>query len=201
MSRYYEVTLSARHLWIILFSALGIVFLSFLLGLWVGSFGNEISGQEPVIEAEAKGEAEMVTTPDTIEPVDLERAEVPAFQEEPDKGGEPPVPAQEPVASAQASSPPEPVPSAPEPSASAGRWTVQVMAISNATKAQTWLQKLLASGFDVYMETLSYPQNKKLYRIRVGHFETREQADAVQRNLAKEPSIVAEKLKPWVTRL
>ena len=195
MSNYYEITFNAKHLWMILFGSIAVIFFSFLLGLWVGSF----HGAPPPTEGpEMVAGAELLDEPDP-EPVDLSQAEIPpAFEPEPD-----PPPTSEPEQPAAASpKPASPKPAAVKPSADPkARWTVQVMAISSGSKAQTWLQKLLSMGYDAYLETLTHPGNKKLYRIRVGRFATREQADAVQRKLARDPVIKKENLKPWVTKI
>lgn len=198
MNKYYEVTFNARHLWIILFVSLGLILFSFLLGIWVGSYNVPENAVETA--ATESRPAEVIPLEPELEPVDLSQAVVPSPpEEEQEKPSEP--------AEIDTKQPSHPAPSdtgsQPEShSASSPEkvWTVQVMAISNATRAQTWVQRLLAAGYDTYLETQRYP-NQTLYRVRIGRYATREQADKTRKKLASEPLIQKENLTPWVTRL
>jgi DedD protein len=109
-----------------------------------------------------------------------------------------PAPAPAPVATA-AAAPPPPRP-APEPapaaaaSAPSGQWAVQVAALNVRSEAEAVAKRLSSKGYTAYVET---PANGApgVFRVRIGPFKTRREADTMAMRLEKE-----EQFKPWVTR-
>lgn len=83
-------------------------------------------------------------------------------------------PKTEPVkpAAAPAKSPAEPVkPAAAPPAATAGRYVVQVIALSDAAKAQQIQQRMAATGIKSYTEVVK-TEKGDVTRVRAGPFET-----------------------------
>ena len=113
---------------------------------------------------------------------------------EPVKAG----PAAAPPVTAKAA--PAPVPPAPAPVPTAttnapvrNGYAVQVAAVKARGEADPFVKRLSAKGYDVYVEEPKGSQ--KMFRVRIGSFKTRREAQTLANKLQKE-----EKLKPWVTR-
>ncbi|MGE3955364.1 MAG: SPOR domain-containing protein [Vicinamibacterales bacterium] len=109
-----------------------------------------------------------------------------------------PVPAKaEPAKAAPAKAVPakaEPAKAAP-PSAppSVGGYAVQVVAVNVRGEADAIVRRLASKSYAAYVET---PKgNSAVFRVRVGPFKTRREAQAMADRLKRE-----EKFKPWVTR-
>lgn len=125
-------------------------------------------------------------------PVDVKPAPAPA----------PAVAATKPAAAppVTAKAPPAPAPSAqPAPAPVVDNapvrngYAVQVAAVRQRGEADPFVKRLSAKGYDVYVEAPKGSQ--KMFRVRIGSFKTRREAQALANKLQKE-----EKLKPWVTR-
>jgi cell division septation protein DedD len=95
-----------------------------------------------------------------------------------------PVPAPAPV---------EPARTAP-PASSGQDWTVQVAALNVRGEADAIARRLATKGYSAYVVT---PPNgtPSVFRVRIGPFKTRREADSMASKLQKE-----EQFKPWVTR-
>ena len=92
---------------------------------------------------------------------------------------------------------PEPLPVAeaqPEASASAG-FTVQVAALRGRADAQTILDQLTGKGYPAYVLDPAPDAPTAVYRVRVGRYQERAEAEDVRRRLETE-----EQFKPWITR-
>ncbi|MGH9163625.1 MAG: SPOR domain-containing protein [Vicinamibacteraceae bacterium] len=87
-------------------------------------------------------------------------------------------------------------PAATESSAESGSgsWTVQVAALSERDEAEVVAKRLQSKG---YLAFLVGPSGggATMYRVRVGNYKDRAEAERVMRRLAQE-----ERLKPWITR-
>jgi cell division septation protein DedD len=100
-------------------------------------------------------------------------------------------PAAAPAAPA-ATNTPTAVPSSP-PSGPKNGYAVQVAAVNARGEADTIVRRLSAKGYSAYVEV---PKNTaSVFRVRVGTFRTRREAQTMADRLKKE-----EKFKPWVTR-
>lgn len=92
---------------------------------------------------------------------------------------------------------PEPVPVAeaqPEASASDG-FTVQVAAVRDRADAQTIRDRLTGKGYPAYVLDPAPDAPAAVYRVRVGRYQERAEAEDVRRRLETE-----EQFKPWITR-
>lgn len=187
MGKYYEITLSARHLWMIILLSTLFLLASFSLGVWVGGYsppGQADSGY-------SYENSDTVTEFQEIESSMIDNVPVPPPGEELESRSVPPNEEKKNMETKNLSE---------SQSGRDGIWTVQVLAVQNGSAAQKWLQKLLAEGYDAYMETLTHPSGKNLYRIRIGKFETRQLAEKELKKISEDAEVRKEKLKPWITR-
>ncbi len=91
-----------------------------------------------------------------------------------------------------ASAPAVAAPPAAKPAAG-GAITIQVAALKERGEADRIAKRLQAKGFDAYVADPA--PGTAMFRVRVGHFNDRSEAEKVKARLAKE-----EKFRPWVTR-
>ena len=100
---------------------------------------------------------------------------------------EPPVPD-----SSRAPAPPEPTALVP---ANPGDFTVQVAALRGRDDAQAISDQLSSKGYPAYVLEPAPDAPAAVYRVRVGHYADRAEAEEVRRRLEQE-----EQFKPWITR-
>jgi cell division septation protein DedD len=113
----------------------------------------------------------------------------------------PPVVAPKPAAAAPAPAATAPAPrkeaaSIPSSREAAGRdgFAIQVAALREPGEADTIAKRLVSKGYGAYV--LTPPDGRpNVYRVRVGTFKTRREAEAIASKLQKE-----EQFKPWITR-
>lgn len=72
-------------------------------------------------------------------------------------------------------------------------WVVQVAAVKTRGEADTMASRLSAKGYTAFV--LSGSGGSSVFRVRVGGYKSRRDADAVAAKLRKE-----ERITPWVTR-
>jgi DedD protein len=107
----------------------------------------------------------------------------------------PTTPAPAPAKPVPAPEPPKPAPAtavATEP-AGAG-FAIQVAALKERNEAETIVKRLSGKGYSAYVLAPS-SGTPTMYRVRVGKFKERREADAVAARLQKE-----EQFKPWIVR-
>lgn len=75
------------------------------------------------------------------------------------------------------------------------RYTIQVAAFGQQSMAEQMIKALNKKGHDAYLVTAS-SSNGKTYRVRVGRFATREEADRVAKQLATK-----ERLHPFIATI
>jgi cell division septation protein DedD len=103
-----------------------------------------------------------------------------------------------PVATAKSKEPevpalPAPASSSPAPSRGDG-YAIQVAALRESGEADTIAKRLVNKGYDAYV--LTPPGGTpNVFRVRVGSFKTRRDAEVVASKLQQE-----EQFKPWITR-
>jgi len=111
---------------------------------------------------------------------------------------EPPKPA--PAAKPASGTPPAPPPAQPpakasaavaEPGTGAG-WLVQVAALGGRSKADAVAKRLVGKGYRAFVMAPG-PKGNRTYRVVVGRFKTRPEAEEAKRRLEKE-----EQFKPWI---
>jgi cell division septation protein DedD len=105
-----------------------------------------------------------------------------------------------PAQKAAAAPPPPPPSAAPDPApaafaAPAGPgYAVQIAALNVRTEADAIAKRLTSKGYSAYVLAPS-AGTPKVFRVRVGKFPTRKEAESVATKLQKE-----EQFKPWITR-
>jgi cell division septation protein DedD len=83
----------------------------------------------------------------------------------------------------------------PLPAAPAGDgYAIQVAALREPHEADTIAKRLVSKGYGAYVVTPA-DGTPNVYRVRVGKFKTRREAETVASKLQKE-----EQFKPWITR-
>jgi cell division septation protein DedD len=133
---------------------------------------------EPAPETEPQPAA--ATRPETKKPEPAPKAAAPP-KAAPAPKAEPPAPA--------------PVPAAVSPAPGPGSgYAVQVAALNKRSEADAIAKRLTSKGYAAYVQV---PPNgaTSIFRVRVGTFKTRREAETVAAKLQKE-----EQFKPWITR-
>ncbi len=104
----------------------------------------------------------------------------------------PPAPARSSAASPRATGPAAASGSSPAPS---DGYAVQVAALRNRTQAEAIVARLSGRGYPAYVLGPDPGAPARIYRVRVGSYPDRREAQQIVRRLETE-----EKLKPWITR-
>jgi cell division protein FtsN len=89
--------------------------------------------------------------------------------------------------------PPTTAAPAPVGQAAADGWAVQIAALNDRKEAEAIASSLVSKGYSAYV--VAPPGGTSVYRVRIGTFKTRREADNMKAKLEKE-----EQFKPWVTR-
>ena len=201
----------ARRFFFLALSGFMILSLGFVLGVVVGpkwtrsrplQAGTEPARRPPASARRALSDTEAVKPPQIQEKLTFyqtltaplgatpppPKAEAPKAEAKPreEPGREhqkPPAEAAPPLEAARAS----PVP--PEPG-----YTVQVVAYRARPAAEEMERKLREAGFDAYVATISDDDDRPMYRVRVGSFATRGEAQRMAERLKSERG-----LSPLVT--
>ena len=107
----------------------------------------------------------------------------------------------EPAAGRETPPPPAPKPVAPAPSTEAQRaepagqgFAVQIAALNVRSEADAIAKRLSSKGYAAYVLPPA-DGTPSVYRVRIGKFPTRREAESIAARLQKE-----EQFKPWVTR-
>ena len=83
---------------------------------------------------------------------------------------------------------------APAPAPAGDGYAIQVAALREMGEADTIAKRLVSKGYLAYV--LTPPDGRpNVYRVRIGTFKTRREAEAIASKLQKE-----EQFKPWITR-
>lgn len=102
-------------------------------------------------------------------------------------------------ADASAAKPAEKAPAAPAVAATTGEpagpgFAIQVAALRERTEAEAIAKRLVGKGYNAYV-LAPVGSTPSVYRVRVGKFKERREADTVASRLQKE-----EQFKPWIVR-
>ena len=65
------------------------------------------------------------------------------------------------------------------------KWSVQIAAVPGKAIADTLTERLKARGYDSYVVTAEV-KGQTYYRVRVGHFDAREEAESTRQALASQ---------------
>lgn len=88
-----------------------------------------------------------------------------------------------------------PTASAAFPEPTANGYALQVTALRERGEAEAVAKRLSAKGYAAYVITPQENSAPKYYRVRIGKFQTRREAEDIASKLQKE-----EQIKPWITR-
>jgi DedD protein len=145
---------------------------------------EQSTGEVPQPVAEPAGDAGAASAPP---PPALQEAVAAASPPPADVAAAPSsAPAPAAAAARAAAAPPATTPAA-------GALTIQVAAFKSRGEADAVAKRLRTRGYEAYVADPA--TGNPMYRVRVGHFGERAEADKVASRLAKE-----EKFRPWVTR-
>lgn len=98
------------------------------------------------------------------------------------------------IAEKPAAQTPQAEPAVAPPNDSAARpWAVQVAALNVRAEAEAVAKRLASKGYAAYV--VPPADGATVYRVRVGRFGTRDEAEPLKSKLEKE-----EQFKPWITR-
>ena len=80
-----------------------------------------------------------------------------------------------------------------EPSGSG--FVLQISALNERAPAELIAKRLSAKGYAAYVMPPAAGAPARMYRVRIGKFKTRREAEAIAAKVEKE-----EQIKPWITR-
>jgi len=105
-----------------------------------------------------------------------------------------PAPLSVPAKTAVTPRPPEPVATATSGEPAGNGFVVQVAAVNDRSEADTIARRLASKGYPTFVTT---PPNgvPKMFRVRIGKYPTRREAETIAARLEKE-----DQFKPWITR-
>ena len=83
----------------------------------------------------------------------------------------------------------------PSPSAKPGVWAVQVVALTDRAAASAVVQRLSAKGYPAFLVSPQSGAPVQNYKVQVGKFEDRAEAEQIAGRLKKE-----EQFQPWILR-
>jgi len=126
-------------------------------------------------------------------PAEQLRPVPPPVDERPRDAAPPEVPG-EPLAPAAGPAGPRPATSAAAPAAAP--YTVQVAAVKRRDEADAIVKRLKSKGYEAYVFVPEGGDSLGVFRVRIGAFKDRRQADLLAERLLREEK----RYKPWVTR-
>lgn len=203
----YEFQLDNKQLVFLFAGMVVILILAFLLGTLFGKNLYSIKAAapapavEPAVEAPLALEGASAEAPAGVSPEEqaakklmAELAEQKLPSAPPGGPASPPTPAKKTEASAPAApATPTSVPPAREPepapqTVGAGPYTIQLAASQNREEAEALKNKLVDKKYDAYVLKVEIPGKGLWYRVRVGHYQSREQAEKALRIIkSREP--------------
>ena len=167
----------ARRFVFLALAGLVIVSLTFVLGVVVGQkwthgrpphVSSETAKKPPPPSRRALSEAEAVKPPQIQEKLTFYQT----------------------LTAPLAATPPPPKAESPKPEVTAreesSTYTIQVVAYRASPAAEEMERKLKDAGFDAYVATISGDDGRATYRVRVGSFSTRAQAEQMAERLRSE---------------
>jgi cell division septation protein DedD len=150
------------------------------------SYYNRLEKANPPAEDLNSSSAPAAKKPATVKPEESAARTAKQAPARPE-----PAAAPAPAAKAEPAAPAASARAQQEPSGSG--YAVQVAALNVQTEAEAIAKRLNAKGYQAYV--VSPTNGVSVYRVRVGKFSTRQEAQAAATRLQKE-----EQFKPWITR-
>jgi cell division septation protein DedD len=191
---HYQVSFTAKQALALFIGLLAILGLSYFFGLMTGLSGNEpppagaaaeTAGVAAAEETPPAPGAEAARTGETGDQLAFP-APVTAVAS---AGGPAPPPAKVHVfEDGEAGAPPPPraaVAATPRPRSAAGGFRVQVLSVSSRADAEGEAARLTRSGLPASVEPGTGPRGT-VYRVRVGPFSTRQEAEEASRRLSSQ---------------
>lgn len=207
---FHEIQLSGKQI-VFLFMATTVVLVSiFLCGVMVGRGVRAQQVEEPLDVVATNG-----ATPGTEADAEPPAATLPPTPDDPpgydarlrDKpSSERSLTQSKPEAAAPAPEPPPPPPVESKPPAEPqqeihvpttgrpGQWVLQLTAVKNRASATEIVKRLIDKGHPAYLQNPATREPVKIYRVRVGGFKDRREAERLAQRLQKE-----EQFSPVVT--
>ena len=149
------------------------------------TYNKRLGDDKPVTEKlKAQTEFERVTAPDASKAAPVEPPAAPSAG--PSAGMKTPETTPRPA--------PAPAAITPQP-AQSGVWAVQVVALTDRAAATAVVQRLSAKGYPAFLVTPQSGASVQNYKVQVGKFEDRSQAEQIAGRLKKE-----EQFQPWILR-
>ena len=198
---FHEIQLSGKQLVFLFMATTVVLVVVFLCGVLVG---RGVPGEGEAEQSTEVAAAQPGGVPDAAEapPVSSEApTPAPGTYKYPDmltkepgkeelKAPDSAPRAEAPPPRAAAAEPP-PAPATPPPaeanvptSGRAGTWFLQVTALKNRPAAADTVRKLIAKGYPAYLENPA--AGEPIYRVRIGRYRNRDEAEQVARRLQKE---------------
>jgi len=185
----YEIQLGNKQLIFIFFIAIAICGLFFMIGVKVGKEAKEMElkvAREYTTPAMSPS-AQQTASQDIKSP---EEIILPDQEEEKTEPTEAPPQTVKPSPTGQAEPKSQPTPSLK------GLYTIQVMAISDRTRAFYIRDNLKGKGYPAYVVTTTDPDDKVTYKVRIGRFASREEAQKMAQQVEER-----EKLATWIAQV
>ncbi len=185
----YEIQLGNKQLIFIFFIAIVICGLFFMVGVKVGKEAKEVELKvaRDYATLGVKPSPQETGGQDIASPEEIALPE--PTKEETEPQAEPPQ-MEKPSPTGEEEARRQTTPEAKE------FYTIQVMAISDRARAFSVRDNLKNRGYSAYVVTTTGADDKVTYKVRVGRFATREEAQKVAKQLEER-----EKLTTWITRV
>lgn len=201
---FHEIQFSLKQLVFLFMLTTVVLVLTFLSGVLVGR-AVETEDQLPdeaVVTTDKTPDPADLSEPTPSQPLgahdDLQRDKAAAVKppETPDPTPPPPDPVPETTEPEQKPEPktepqkPESKPAAGVPtSGRPGTWFLQLSALRNQDAAADMVRELAAKGYPAYLQE---PQGDALYRVRIGRYRDRAEADRVAARLKRQENFAAD---------
>lgn len=202
---FHEIQLNGKQLVFLFMAGTVVAVVIFLLGVFVGRGvraevgGTAVTAQElpapdvpPVAAANSGGNAPATASEDLTYPNRLNNAEPPreTLREAPPAPAAPPARASASPAAAVPAARAADVPTEP----AGDGFAIQVAALAKREEAETVARRLAGKGYAAYVIAPASGA-PSVFRVRVGKFKDRREAESVSTRLQKE-----EQFKPWIVR-
>jgi hypothetical protein len=201
---FHEIQLSGKQLVFLFMAGTIVSVFIFLCGVLVGRGARDARAAGlaglPSVEAAAPADAQAAAgAPDPAETVDDlqyhkrlqgEAAQPEQLKKAPEPAAEAPPAPEPPPAEPARAEPAADVPTAGRP----GSLLVQVTAVQDRGVAAGLVRKLADKGYPAFLVPPPSRTAPQIYKVQVGRFSDRREAEEVKRRLEKE-----EQFKPWIT--
>jgi cell division septation protein DedD len=209
---FHEIQLNGKQLVFLFMAATVVSVVIFLMGVFVG---RGVKGERGA----ATSDSSFAGAPDTLPQASAVTASPAPAGSDPTKASPPPAvddlsyfnrlekqspapedlkpkstpaPAQTPAPAAKGPAPASAPAAAANPPPGDG-WAVQIAALNDRKEAEAIVKSLSSKGYQAYV--VAPPSGTSVFRVRVGTFKTKRDAETIAAKLQKE-----EQFKPWVTR-